>query len=217
MHWQAQPLPVAASCQKPPMIVGSPAQRFDCAIVRSRCACSVNSNRTRPASVSQGGADPIFLFGAGQKWGVRTRRLCHFCDHMSNVTKQSAMRAIISRAICAAGLHPTIGLHHSNPGNAFALADDLMEPYRPLVDRAVVNLVEVGFKSVEPEPKRILAALSAVDLKTSRGNSPLYIHSTRLAQQLASIMTDEYTTLELPIPPDAEVLNQLGKLPAPGV
>ncbi len=61
----------------------------------------------------------------------------------------TVLRAIICRAICAAGLHPTLGLHHSNRGNAFALADDLMEPYRPLVDRLVFNLVENGQDQID--------------------------------------------------------------------
>lgn len=52
------------------------------------------------------------------------------------------LRAATARAICAAGLHPTLGLHHRNQYNAFCLADDLMEPYRPTVDAIVVRLVE---------------------------------------------------------------------------
>lgn len=50
------------------------------------------------------------------------------------------MRAAVGRAICAAGLHPTIGLHHKGRGNAFCLADDLVEPYRPLVDGEVAKM-----------------------------------------------------------------------------
>ena len=49
------------------------------------------------------------------------------------------LRAIVARAICAAGLHPSLGIHHHNRYNAFCLADDLMEPFRPVVDLAVVE------------------------------------------------------------------------------
>lgn len=52
------------------------------------------------------------------------------------------LRATVGRAIVAAGLHPSLGLHHHNRYDAFCLADDLMEPFRPVVDAAVVNLVE---------------------------------------------------------------------------
>ena len=51
------------------------------------------------------------------------------------------LRALVSRAICASGLHPTLGVFHSHRANAFALADDLMEPYRPFVDRMVFHLL----------------------------------------------------------------------------
>lgn len=53
----------------------------------------------------------------------------------------AVLRAVVGRAICGAGLHPSLGLHHHNRYDAFCLADDLMEPYRPLVDAAVFEHV----------------------------------------------------------------------------
>lgn len=53
----------------------------------------------------------------------------------------AVLRAVMGRAICAAGLHPSLGLHHHNRYNAFCLVDDLIEPYRPLIDRQVVEHV----------------------------------------------------------------------------
>ncbi len=50
------------------------------------------------------------------------------------------LRAITARAVCAAGLHPSLGLHHHNRYDTFCLASDLMEPFRPIVDRASINL-----------------------------------------------------------------------------
>ncbi len=52
----------------------------------------------------------------------------------------AVLRAMTARACCAAGLHPTIGLHHHNQYDPFCLADDLMEPFRPVVDRIVYGL-----------------------------------------------------------------------------
>ncbi len=52
------------------------------------------------------------------------------------------LRAMTARAICAAGLHPSLGLHHHNRYNSFCLADDLMEPFRPIVDGAVLQWVK---------------------------------------------------------------------------
>ena len=56
----------------------------------------------------------------------------------------TVLRAMTARAICANGLHPACGLHHRNRYNAFCLADDLMEPFRPLVDIAVERLAANG-------------------------------------------------------------------------
>jgi len=123
----------------------------------------------------------------------------------------TVLRASVSRAICAAGLHPTLGLHHSNRGNAFALADDLMEPYRPLVDRLVLNLVRDGVDTVGPDAKRVLVTLTDFDLESAQGMSPLYMHVTRLAQQLAAIYQSGSGKLELPKPPSPLVLSSLGQ------
>lgn len=63
------------------------------------------------------------------------------------------VRAMTARAICAAGLHPALGIHHKNQYNAFVLADDLMEPFRPVVDRTVLSLETPGLTK---ENKRAL-------------------------------------------------------------
>ncbi len=73
------------------------------------------------------------------------------------------LRAVVARAICAAGLHPSLGLHHHNKYDSFCLASDLMEPFRPIVDRAVVqHCIEFGQNaSLDKQAKNdILAALS---------------------------------------------------------
>lgn len=123
----------------------------------------------------------------------------------------TVLRATVSRAICAAGLHPSIGLHHANRANAFALADDLMEPYRPIVDRAVYNLVHDGCSEISSEAKTILASLTALDLPAPHGMSPLHVHATRLAQQLAALFTKEGKGLDLPSPLDPLTLSSLGR------
>ena len=57
----------------------------------------------------------------------------------------AVVRALVARAICASGLHPALGLHHRGDRDTFALADDLMEPARPIVDRIVSQLREGEF------------------------------------------------------------------------
>ncbi len=54
----------------------------------------------------------------------------------------AVLRAVTARALCSAGLHPSLGLQHHNRYDAFRLAGDLMEPFRPVVDRAVYAWVQ---------------------------------------------------------------------------
>jgi CRISPR-associated protein Cas1 len=80
------------------------------------------------------------------------------CNPMLNYG-YAVLRATTARAICGVGLHPTIGVNHHNRYNPFCLADDLMEPFRPLVDRAVVNIINLTDSIPEQLDKTTKAAL----------------------------------------------------------
>lgn len=123
----------------------------------------------------------------------------------------TVLRATASRAIVAAGLHPTIGLHHSNRGNAFALADDLMEPFRPLVDATAYNIARQGGPEVTPDAKQALVRLIALDLPLGGVTSPLSIALSRLATSLALSFENGRLDLALPLPPDPLSLAGLGR------
>jgi CRISPR-associated endonuclease Cas1 len=122
----------------------------------------------------------------------------------------TVLRAATARAIVAAGLHPTIGLHHSNRGNAFALADDLMEPFRPLVDCAVRGLAERNGTEVDSEAKQALARLIALDLPLGDGQSPVSVALGKLATSLGQSFETGKLSLALPTPPDPLTLAGLG-------
>jgi CRISPR-associated protein Cas1 len=113
----------------------------------------------------------------------------------------TVLRAVLSRAICAAGLHPTLGIFHANRANAFALADDLMEPYRPLVDQLVVDLAAGGQTEVTPETKQALTRIATLDLPGPIGQSPLSVQAQRLVHSLAASFEAGKPQLELPSPP----------------
>lgn len=123
----------------------------------------------------------------------------------------TVLRAATSRAIVAVGLHPTIGLHHSNRANAFALADDLMEPFRPLVDATALNISRYHGPEVTPEAKRALARLIALDLPLGGATSPVSVALTKLATSLALSFEACKLSLSLPTPPDALTLKGLGQ------
>lgn len=110
----------------------------------------------------------------------------------------AVLRATVSRAICAAGLHPTIGIFHANRANAFALADDVMEPYRPQVDQMVLDLAGDGQTEVTPETKQVLTGIVTLDLPGPLGLSPLSVQVQRMVHSLAVSFETGTARLELP-------------------
>jgi len=113
----------------------------------------------------------------------------------------AVMRAMVGRAICAAGLHPSLGLHHHNRENSYCLADDLGEPFRPMVDDVVRRHV-TDADATEPEcdkegKRALLEGLTA--RFTHQGESrTLFDLARRAAQSLVRVLLKESRDLDLP-------------------
>jgi CRISPR-associated protein Cas1 len=112
----------------------------------------------------------------------------------------TVLRAATARAVVSAGLHPTIGLHHSNEGNAMRLVDDLMEPFRPMIDLKVWQLHKQGEGQVTPDSKRALVKTLYDDMQTSVGATPVMVCAQKLATSLAQVFMGEKDKLDLPLP-----------------
>jgi CRISP-associated protein Cas1 len=113
------------------------------------------------------------------------------------------MRAAVARALAGAGLNPCFGLHHSNRGNAFCLADDLVELLRPLVDREVYPLLSSEKNEITQDNKRILLNLLAEEVKLGDVSGPLMVQLHRLASSLVDCYQGSREELEIPIYPGA--------------
>lgn len=122
----------------------------------------------------------------------------------------TVLRAATARAVVATGLHPTIGIFHSNRSNAFALADDLMEPFRPLVDLTARAILAQSGTEVTSAAKQSFARLIALDLPLTGETSPVSVALSRLATSLAQSFETRTLSLALPEPPDPLVLAGLG-------
>lgn len=112
----------------------------------------------------------------------------------------TVLRAATARAVVAAGLHPTLGLHHANEGNPMRLVDDLMEPFRPIVDLHVWQLQRIGETGITPETKRSLVRTLYDDMQTGSGATPVMVCMQRLAVSLAQVYLGEQGKLDLPLP-----------------
>lgn len=112
----------------------------------------------------------------------------------------TVLRAATARAVIAAGLHPTIALHHSNDSNAMRLVDDLMEPFRPIVDLKVWQLLRAGTGEICADTKRVLVRALFDDMQTDVGATPVMVCVQKLATSLAQVYLGERTRLDLPLP-----------------
>jgi CRISPR-associated protein Cas1 len=107
-------------------------------------------------------------------------------------------RAAVGRAIVAAGLHPAIGLYHSNRNNPFVLADDLVEVFRPRIDRAVVGAIGAGTTEINIDAKRPILSLLSEQVSIAGQAGPLMVSLHRMLASLVRCFEGEQKTLDLP-------------------
>jgi CRISPR-associated protein Cas1 len=111
----------------------------------------------------------------------------------------AVLRAATARAIVATGLLPTLGIHHSNKYNAFCLADDLMEPYRPFIDAEVVELQQLGIDELDKTAKAQLIGAVLADVKQDGKKSPMMVALHRTAQSLLGCFEKQGRKLSYPL------------------
>lgn len=111
------------------------------------------------------------------------------------------LRAAVARALVGSGLLPTLGIHHHNRYNAFCLADDMMEPYRAYVDKAVFDLWESGVEDLilSKDVKAYLLNVLTCDVQISNLQRPLIVALSITTASLARCFSGEAKKLELPV------------------
>lgn len=110
----------------------------------------------------------------------------------------SILRAAMSRAIMSSGLYPAFGLFHKNRYNAFPLADDLMEPYRPYVDQCVYSMHTEGVTNLTTQAKQQMLGLLFADVQFDDIVRPLQMGLTMTTASLARCFRGESKRLEYP-------------------
>ena len=110
------------------------------------------------------------------------------------------LRAIIARALVSSGLLPTLGIHHHNRYNAYCLADDIMEPYRPYVDAHVLVLLrQKGFQEeLTQEDKAYLLQIPTLDVCVEGKRSPLLVAASLTTASVAKCFTGELRKISYP-------------------
>ena len=110
------------------------------------------------------------------------------------------LRAVVARSLVASGLLPTLGIHHHNRYNAYCLADDIMEPYRPYVDQLVYDITEQYGVDVElsKDIKAELLSIPTLDVVISGKRSPLMIAAAQTTASLYKCFSGELRKIAYP-------------------
>lgn len=133
----------------------------------------------------------------GKKW-CRDR----FGDFPNNYLNYgyAILRAATARALVGSGLLPTLGIHHHNKYNAYCLADDLMEPYRPFIDDEVIEYISTNpdEKELGLEFKKRILQVLVRDVKMGNLTRPMMVALSMTSSSLANALSNESEKLKLP-------------------
>ncbi|MDZ8119914.1 type II CRISPR-associated endonuclease Cas1 [Pontiella agarivorans] len=162
-----------------------------------RHAASVKSGDT---DNREGAAARIYwqnLFGED----FRRERFGGSPNHLLNYA-YAILRAAVARSLVGSGLYPAIGIHHHNKYNAFALADDVMEPYRPYADDVVYGIWSAADEPIEElsrEHKQQLLKLLAADVHMTNTLRPLMVGLSYTTASLARCIRGEQKKMDYPL------------------
>lgn len=110
------------------------------------------------------------------------------------------LRALVARGLVASGLLPTLGIHHHNRYNAYCLADDIMEPYRPYVDELVCQILQENLKCEEltKDLKARLLTIPTLEVTISGKRSPLMVAVGQTTASLYKCFSGELRKISYP-------------------
>jgi len=111
------------------------------------------------------------------------------------------LRAIVARSLVGSGLLPTLGIHHQNRYNAYCLADDIMEPYRPYVDELVLSIMQEfpDEKELTKEIKGRLLTIPVLDVVIRGKKSPLMVATTLTTASLTKCFEGDLRKIDYPV------------------
>lgn len=125
----------------------------------------------------------------------------------------SILRGMIARAVSSVGLHPALGIHHNNKLNTYSLVDDLMEPFRPLVDLTVYQMWNEDLPELDPLSKQRLHKIPSYDVHTNKGKSPLIRAAEYYAYSLTESFQQKRNCLCIPKLIKESIIEQTSPLP----
>lgn len=167
----------------------------------------VNNMRVWSANVRSGDSDNYEARAAVYYWSNLFYKIPNFARSREGIPPNNILnygyailRAVIARALVCSGLLPTLGIHHRNKYNAYCLADDIMEPYRPYVDKLVYEIVlsEPNISELNLELKRKLLVIPILEVNINGQRSPLMIAAGQTTASLRQCFSGEIRKIKYP-------------------
>lgn len=167
--------------------------RNQAAVLHEKCGVVVKNMYAWAANVRSGDADNLEGRAAAYYWKNAFNNVKHFTrgqdgDYPNYLLNYgyAILRAIIARALVASGLMVQLGIFHHNKYNAYCLADDVMEPYRPYVDQIVIDMVANSKPTEEltQEQKVALLSIPTTEVYIDGHRSPLAVAASTTTASL---------------------------------
>lgn len=167
----------------------------------------VKNMRVWAADVKSGDPDNFEARAAAYYWKNAFPSIPHFTREREGTAPNNMLnygyailRAIVARSLVASGLLPTLGIHHHNRYNAYCLADDIMEPYRPFVDKLVIQIIDKGEdpEVLSPEIKAQLLSIPVLDVRINGQRSPLMVAVGQTTASLYKCFSGELRRIVYP-------------------
>jgi CRISPR-associated protein Cas1 len=178
------------------------------ALLRHRCKVNTQNMLYWADEVKSGDSENHEARAAAYYWGNIFPSLPDFRrgreeDPPNNLLNYgyAILRAVVARSLVSSGLLPTFGIHHRNRYNAYCLADDVMEPYRPYVDRIVCDIVDSGcqYKELTKALKEKMLQIPTLDVVIDGDRSPLMVGVQHTTSSLYKCFSGELRKISYPV------------------
>ena len=153
-------------------------------VLSDSTGAEVRNMRVWANDVKSGDPDNLEARAAAYYWKNLFYRIKDFTRERDGIPPNNLLnygyailRAVVARGLVSSGMLPTLGIHHHNRYNAYCLADDIMEPYRPYVDELVVDIIKNGedITELSRDIKAKLLNIPVLDVNINGKRSPLMI------------------------------------------
>ena len=153
-------------------------------VLSDSTGAEVRNMRVWANDVKSGDPDNLEARAAAYYWKNLFYRIKDFTRERDGIPPNNLLnygyailRAVVARGLVSSGMLPTLGIHHHNRYNAYCLADDIMEPYRPYVDELVVDIIKNGedITELSRDIKSKLLNIHVLDVNINGKRSPLMI------------------------------------------